>query len=238
MHSPDDKQYPLGQPKRARLPRRAVSNKDFSLPKPYRRQLFCEEPDRLTRLQISLLAFAGLLIATLTGVLALLAHESERSPQGKVIVAAARLESAEQVEARLASFPAPTVRIAQDLPPAPRTRPVVKARPIPKELPPVTPKMRPAALPALAFKKAAPAARAPVAVPARDKKRKPAPRREAPQPVPVRDPDEDLITAILLLTPAPLRAAPASTESLVRPTQICTGTVVKDDCVDVHKIKH
>jgi hypothetical protein len=129
LHSPDDKHYPLAQVRRAPQPRqRGVRKKDFSLPKPYRRQLFYEQPDRLTRLQVSLLGFAGLMVATLVGVLALLAHESEHSPDGKLIVTAP--------EARRTAYSAPPARAESELPPAlrhgPRTPPPLKAKPAPR----------------------------------------------------------------------------------------------------------
>lgn len=127
MHSPDDKHYPLAQVRGAPQPRRAVRKKDFSLPKPYRRQLFYEQPDRLTRLQVSLLGFAGLMVATLVGVLALLAHESAHSPDGKLIVTARH--------AQRIAHPAPPARAESGLPPAlrhgPRTPPLA-AKPAPR----------------------------------------------------------------------------------------------------------
>jgi hypothetical protein len=174
LHSPDDKQFPLVQIRRAPQPRqRAVRKKDFSLPKPYRRHLFYEEPERLTRLQVSLLGFAGVMVATLLGVLALLAQESEHSPEGKLIVIAP--------EARRASYPAPPARAESDTPPAlrhgPRTPPLVKATPAPR-LASLPRKPKPPPPP--------PPAKHPAAVPA------------APP-----DPDVTLIAAILLLTPAP-----------------------------------
>ncbi len=109
MHSPDDKHYPLAKAKRSPQPRRAVHKTDFSLPKPYRRQLFSEEPERLTRLQKGMLAFGAAMITTLVGVLALLANESDHSPEGKIIVEAARLEALDEAEAQLASYPAPAI---------------------------------------------------------------------------------------------------------------------------------
>ena len=107
MQSSDDKHYPLTKTKRSPQPRHAVSKKEFSLPKPYRRQLFSEEPERLTRLQMGILAFAALMITTLLGVLALLAHENDLSPEGKLIVAAAELEAVESAEAQIASLASP-----------------------------------------------------------------------------------------------------------------------------------
>jgi hypothetical protein len=199
LHSPDDKQYPLAQIKRAPQPRqRAVRKKDYSLPKPYRRHLFYEEPDSLTRLQVSLLGFAGVMVATLLGVLALLAHESEHSPDGKLIVIAP--------EAQRTSYPAPPARTESDLQPAlrhgPRTPPPVKARPAPRLASlPRKPKP-PAPLPPAKHPAAAPAA--------------------AP------DPDVTLIAAILLLTPAPApSAAPAVSMELPGCTHVVTPSCSK-----------
>lgn len=135
MPSPDDKHFPL-----APRPRRAVSKQDYRLPKPYRRQLFSEQADRLSRLQVSLLGFAGLMVLTLLGVLALLAHETAHSPEGKLIVAA----SVPAPHARRAAYPARPARPDGELPPAlrhgPRTAPPAKvqakARPPRKNPPP------------------------------------------------------------------------------------------------------
>jgi hypothetical protein len=199
LHSPDDKQYPLAQIKRAPQPRqRAVRKKDFSLPKPYRRHLFYEEPDRLTRLQVSLLGFAGVMVATLLGVLALLAHESEHSPDGKLIVIAP--------EARRTSYPAPPAATESDLPPAlrhgPRTPPPVKAKPAPA--------------PRLA------------SLPRKPKQAPPPIKHPAAAPVATPDPDETLIAAILLLTPAPAPApVPAVSMELPGCTHIVTPSCSK-----------
>ena len=248
MHSSDDKHYPLAKAKRSPQPRRAVSKKDYSLPKPYRRQPFSEEPQRLTHLQVGMLGFAALSIVTLLGVLALLAHESDRSPEGKMIVAAARLEPVDDAEAQLASYPAPPAPAEAPLPPAllhgvrgpelvqaaparPAAKPKTKAKAKAKAKAP----MRLAAGP----KKLQPHARVTAALLARAKKARP-PRKEPAVTVPAPDPDVALIAAILLLTPAPV---PASTPAVAlefagRAQAPCAPAVPKDPaCADLHKLK-
>ena len=218
MQSSDDKQYPLAALKRASQPKRAVSKKDFRLPKPYRRQLFSEEPDRLTRLQVSLLGFAGVMVATLIGVLVLLADEKERSPHGKpIIVARAELEDIDALHAQLTAFPPPAVEVRRDpapvLPHAPR--PSVVAKAAPKARPPLRPKATKATAVMLV-------------------------RSHQAAPLQAPDPDVALITAILLLTPPPAPAnAPAlSTELAGRGVAACTPNPVKDSgCTDLHKMK-
>jgi hypothetical protein len=260
LHSPDDKHFPLAKAKRPSRPRRAVSKNDFSLPKPYRRQLFSEEPERLTRLQVGMLAFAGLMITSLIGVLALLSHERERSPDGKVIVAAARLESVEAAEAQLASYAPPVPPPEAPLPPAllhgPRTAdPVQAAKPpappralaVSKLKAKVTTKAKAKAKPkqptrlALGPKKPVKRTQAMAALLAREKKAK-APRKipAVTVPVPAPDPDVALIAAIMLLTPAPVPAsAPSvSMELAGRAQKACVPAIPKDPaCTELHKVK-
>ena len=132
MQSSDDKQYPLTKVARRPKSGRTVSKKDFALPKPYRRQLFSEEPQRLTRLQLGLLGFAGVMVSTLVGVLALMAHESERSPDGKLIVAAARLDNVVQEGPQRVSYPpAPLIeKRERALAPGPEHGPKTAAVPV------------------------------------------------------------------------------------------------------------
>ena len=219
MHASDDKQFPLAKAKRTPHSRRAVSKKDFALPKPYRRQLFSEEPDRLTRLQVSLLGFAGLLVTTLLGVLALLAHETERSPDGKVIVAAARLEDIEPGPTPLPSFPPPLFppprAVAEaSLSPALRqgTRmvalPAAVGKPLEHTGRMTTVKLDPVRMTS-AVVTAQSRSRVVAALPLRARKVKMVRKAEStttPAPAPAPDPDVVLITAILLLTPAPAPA--------------------------------
>lgn len=243
MHSPDDKNYPLASAKRPPRPKRSVSKQDFKLPKPYRRQLFSEEPEGLTRLQIGMLGFGALLTATLIAVLALLAKESDHSPEGKVIVAAASLETVEPVDAHAAAVPALAVAA---IPPALQegarsTLPARASAPAPGRVPialktPV--KAKTPTLLAVAPKKA-PHARAVTALLAREKKRKP-PRGEPVVKHPAPDPDVALITAILLLTPSP---APASTPAVAMELAghaplICPPATPKHSaCTEVHMAK-
>jgi hypothetical protein len=221
LHPPDDKLLSLARPRQAPQPRRAVRKNDFSLPKPYQRRLFSEEPERLTRLQKGLLAFATLLVATLAAVMALLAHENARSPRGKVIVAAARLESLEPPEppeTQLLSYPSPAPMSAAPAPAsaAPPIRatppalagdgPALPAPPVPRAV--RAKAAKPARKLVAASKQPLPRARAAAALLAREKKSRPRPLRKAPvRSAPPADPDVVLITAILLLAPAPAPAA-------------------------------
>lgn len=248
MHSSDDKQYPLAKAKRPPQPRRAVSKKDFSLPRPYHRQLFSEEPERLTRLQMGMLGFAALMIATLLGVLALLANESDHSPEGKMIVAAARLEAVESAEAQPAANPTPAAPAEAPTPPAlqhgvrsgvpahaARTLAPARARAAVKPKEKAKPAPRLASFP----KKAPPAVRATPALLAREKKPKP-PRKEPAITVPAPDPDVALIAAILLLTPAPAPASapPVAIELAGRAQASCAPAIPKDPaCTELLKLK-
>ena len=194
MQASDDKPYPLASINGAPQPKRAVSKKDFRLPRPYKRQLYSEEPARLTRLQVSLLGFAGLMVATLIAVLVLLADEKDRSPNGKpIVVAAADLEDLQPVQAQRTVFPAELAQSRSDVPPALRQLPVAS----------VAPKAAIKAKPAL---RAMRRSRLPPALPSRP---------HALPPVLPPDPDVALIAAILLLTPAaptPASVAPLSME--------------------------
>ena len=248
MHASDDNQFPLAKAKRTTYSRRAVSKRDFALPKPYRRQLFSEEPDRLTRLQVSLLAFAGLLVTTLVGVLALLAHETERSPDGKVIVAAARLEDIEPGPTPLAAFPAKRPAPEHSLPPALRQGTRLVALPAPAGKPSERMERKPALKLTTARVATAPVAltargRVLAALPVRSKKVKVARKAvpaAVPVPVPAVDPDVVLITAILMLTPAPAPVvAPAVALELPgRGGAVCLSEVAKQlTCSDLPKMK-
>ncbi len=244
MHSPDDKHYPLEQPKRPSPSRRSVSKKDFKLPKPYRRQVYSEEPDRLTRLQVSLIGFAGLMIATLLGVLALMAHEDELSPEGKVIVAAARREPVDTDDGQYASFRSRAVKDESATPPAlrsgPRTAAKVSAAEEAMAKAKLKAKVKAEAAVRLAevAKKALPSARASAMSAARARKAK-ALTVQAASPASA-DPDVALITAILLLTPppSPATATLTATDQAAR-AQICLPTAPKgDNCTELHKAKH
>ena len=247
MHASDDKRYPLAQTKRPLQPRRAVSKKDFRLPRPYRRQLFNEEPERLTRLQVGMLAFSGLTIATLLAVFALMAQESERSPEGKVIVAAARLEPVETAEAELVSYSAPVAQSAPPLPPALQpgvpTAPAFQAATVQslsgKTLKNAKPKAKPPIRLAYAPKQPWLNARAKAILAAREKKLNP-PRKQAVPTAPAPDPDVALIAAILLLTPAPIpTTGPAVAMELSGRVQgTCAPAMASEhDCAGLHKLK-
>jgi hypothetical protein len=88
LHSPDDHPTALTTLKRPASPRRAISKKDYRLPRPYQRNSFSDEPRRLSRMQMSVLAFALLMAATLLALLALFANEDAHSTDGKLIVEA------------------------------------------------------------------------------------------------------------------------------------------------------
>ena len=250
MQSPDNKQYPLAKATRRPQSRRSVTKKDFTLPKPYRRQLYSEEPERLTRLQLSLLGFAGVMVSTLIGVLALMAHESERSPDGKLIVAAAKLEPVAQVdqaEAQFTAFAAPaapaakpepmpelpvrrSVKVAALLPPQPANRLQSALKPLKPK--PVEKEVR---IP----KKPPQHARITAALLGRDVKGKPV-RAHLVSSASTSDPDVALITAILLLTPTPVPAAAPSIsmELAGRGQTVCVPTAPKENnCHELHKMK-
>ncbi len=253
MHSPDDKHYPLAKAKRTTQARRAVTKKDFTLPKPYRRQLFSEEPERLTRLQKGMLAFGAAMITTLVGVLALLANESDHSPEGKIIVEAARLETLEEAEAQLASYPAPPKPAETPIPPAlargPHTPALTKVTKSPvaaraqlaakaKAKAKTKAKAMQATRLASAPKKPAQARTAPALL-AREKRPNPAHKAPA-MTAPVPDPDVALIAAILLLTPTPIPASspPLSVELAGRAQASCAPAMPKDPtCTELLKLK-
>lgn len=95
MPPPDDKQYPLATktaaPRVSRSAGRSVghsiSARDYSLPKPYRRKRFVEDKPDMSRSRVAMLAFSGVLIASLVVALALLAKENLHSPPVMVIAA-------------------------------------------------------------------------------------------------------------------------------------------------------
>ena len=229
MHASENKQFALAKTKRPAQPRRAVSKKDFRLPKPYRRQLFSEEPERLTRMQVSLLSFAALMVSTLLGVLALLAHESDLSPEGKMIVAAARLETVQAAH----------VQPVQPVLPA---APAAPAAPAQVAIPPALQHEPPIVVPAYAVR-ALPVVRTRLAAkshvnarPATRVANAPAARIAVTVPAP--DPDVTLIAAILLLTPAPVPAfaPPVAMELAGRAQAPCAALIPKDPaCPDLLK---
>ncbi|MEJ7806583.1 MAG: hypothetical protein WKG03_11785 [Telluria sp.] len=220
MHASDNKQFPLAKAKRPAQTRRAVSKKDFRLPKPYRRQLFSEEPERLTRMQVSVLSFAALMVTTLVGVLALLAHESDLSPEGKMIVAAARLETVQAAQVQPVLSTAPDAPAEAAIAPARQHAPPVS---VPAYA--VPPPVLPTRLAAKSGGKVRPATRVANA---------PAARFAVTVPAP--DPDVTLIAAILLLTPAPVptSAPPVAMELAGRAQAPCAAFIPKDPaCPDL-----
>ena len=176
---PDEKHYPLAAPTPAPRGRRSISARDYSLPKPYRKKKFVEDEPELSTLRKGLLAFSGLVIASLIAALALLAKENFDSPPVLVIAAP---KPAAPLPVALAEAPAPAF-----LPmPAPARSPMAAVHG--REDPPQAAPHRPTLL-----SSAARLARS---------------THVAPVPeVPAPDPDVVLISAILLLT-APSAAAP------------------------------
>jgi hypothetical protein len=227
LHSSHEKSYPVAKLKRPEQPRRAISKKDFKLPRPYRRQVFSEAPERLSRLQVSLLAFAGVMVVSLLGVLALLAQESERSPDGKIIVVAERATGGKAIADEAITFPPMRTPPVPLLPPMPRApgMPPQLARPGAGQKPPLHLIKPP--------RKAAPQRHVLARLPAKAAHA----RKERATPATVPDPDVALITAILLLTPPP---APPALPSLApelagRHPAVCTSIV--SSCADLHKMK-
>jgi hypothetical protein len=156
----------------------------------------------------------------------LLAQESERSPEGKVIVVAERA-SAEAAAGEPIAFPPMRV------PPAPLLPPMQRAPSLPPAL------ARPAAGQKLPLhlikppKKAAPQRHLLARLPAKTAHL----RKARITPAAVADPDVALITAILLLTPPP---APPALPSLApelagRQQSVCTSLL--SSCADLHKMK-
>jgi len=83
----DEKKYTLVSRKPSR---RSISARDFSLPKPYRKPIPGDQLRGSSRLRLVLLAFSGLLIASLIAALAILAHDNATSPHAMAIVEAAK----------------------------------------------------------------------------------------------------------------------------------------------------
>ena len=87
MPPADETHYPLAAAKPAPRVRRSISARDYSLPKPYRKKRFVEDEPKLSTLRKGLLAFSGLVVASLIAALALLAKENFESPPVVVIPA-------------------------------------------------------------------------------------------------------------------------------------------------------
>ena len=197
--------------------RRAISALSHSKPKPYRRAL-ADEPFRLSRVQIALLALGATVIAGLILTVAVIAQEHANATRGKEIITAQAAASAPPVQAvaaRPLTFPDVPPPMLDDsaLPiPAPRTPPLREppaGAGMAQEL--TLPRTVPAALLVLSGTSGP-------SVPA------PPPRataRLALHTAVVPDPDVDLIATILQLTPPP--------EPADLPNAVCTPAEVLDN---------
>jgi hypothetical protein len=131
VRPPDESKTTLVSRKPAR---RSISARDFRMPKPYRRPASAEARRGMSRLRLAMVAFSGLLIASLIAALALIAHENATSPHPLAVVAAKREQApvpaavSRSGAGRAGAPPAPAIsRQSADAPLAPS----------PAELPPV-----------------------------------------------------------------------------------------------------
>lgn len=159
--------------------RRSLAVLSHGKPKPYRRQVYVDEPYRVSRLHAILLALGATAVAILILALAVVAQEHANATRGKQIITAGQ---------ELAAPPAPSARerALAVVPPALDD----SALPIPVLRSPPAPALT--VLPVVAK---------PVA-PRSVKPRAPMPAHAA---APVADPDVDLIATILLLTQPPVQ---------------------------------
>lgn len=171
MRPTDEKKYTLVSRKPSR---RGISARDFTLPKPYRKPVPGDQQRGRSRLRQVLLAFSGLLIASLIAALAILAHENATSPHALAIVEATKAQP--KSEPRKAGSKGKTTAAAAAAAPAMAEAAPADTGPALEEPPPAMP-----------FDDAAPG----FAV------------EELQQ-----DPDVVLITAILLLSAAPVAEGP------------------------------
>ncbi len=94
-------------------PRRSVSARDYTMPKPYRKPVFSDDMRALTRQQVLLLGGATALIAGLIFTLALLARrQPDPAPLAEVVEPAAELLPVKAVRST------PKRRVAVKVPPA------------------------------------------------------------------------------------------------------------------------
>lgn len=210
MRPPDEKKYVLVTQKTKLRKSRSLSVRDYSLPKPYRKAMSGEERRGISRMQVALLAVAGMLIAGLIATLALLAHENVTTPRPKPIVAMSGKQAGDALLAP-AVFPgtppggvsgSPALAApfnARAVPPPPRRRgeraqdEAATAAPAAKEdnpLSELTPEVSP-------------------------------------------DPDVVLLTAILMLTPPPVLEIQHGTPA------ICTAASASaPECSEMHGMDH
>ncbi len=194
MSSSDDKKFPVANKTHGSRFRRGVSANDFTLPKPYQKKPFVEDEPETSKARIVMLALSGIAAAGLVTVLAMVAKDHfDTRP---VLVIAAPMEPPE---------------LADEAAPAKKTRSSMAAAKASSRAsrPPLAalgPKdfaaRRAAAKPAL------------LAVSSKTSR----PLRPLPKPEPAaHDPDVELITAILMLTPAPRG------EALNAASSVCTA---------------
>lgn len=212
MRPSDEKKYVLVSQRSKLKPRRALSVRDYSLPKPYRKPVNGEEYQGRSRTQFALLALAGVLIAGLVGALALLAHENVTTPRARPVVAATGEPGRDGVLAP-AVFPG--------MPADPLALPAQKKTPAGARLPPPglagssTPSRRAAVAAGIAAH-AAPRETSASAL-------------EDPSAAKESDPDVVLLTAILMLTP------PAPVEIQSGTPAMCTAArAASPECAGVH----
>ena len=180
MSPSDKKDYGLVTQTMRPRPRRSVSMRDYSLPKPYRKKVFVEEAPTPSRIKTVLWTVSGVLVAGLVVELCMLAQETMRQRELPIIAAAPR--------PAVDDAPAPLAMREQ----------VSAAAPI-AALAPATAASRHAVSPVLAAAGIG-AIRGKVHLASAGRPGKPSrlqPAALAPEP----DPDVVLITAILLLAP-------------------------------------
>ena len=88
MSTSDKKEYALVHPTMQPRMRRHLAARDYSLPKPYRRKVFLEEPPTTSKVTLALWAAAGVLMAGLIAELTSLAQENMRQRRLPIIAAA------------------------------------------------------------------------------------------------------------------------------------------------------
>lgn len=187
--------------------RRTIIALSHGKPRPYRRHMFSDEPHRLSRVQIGLLAFGATMVAALILSIAVIVQEHSNAERGKEIVAAQ--------PPSLPVYAPPTrsvgsTAILRDDSSLPATEPEVAHAPLPRLRPPplVRPPARPSVTPASTG-----------ALPHTARNRAPVlPKRAPPAPV---DPDVALIASILELTP------PSATQTDLSGA-VCTPAEVLD----------
>lgn len=203
--------------------RRAISALSHGKPKPYRRPAYSEEPYRLSRVQIVLLALGATAVAGLVLTVTVIAQEHANAMRGKDIIAAAlpassrmaTRETRAQVVASSIRFPAaPTPPVLDDAAlhiVSPLTLPMRRA-PVSSMPPPLT-LPRAQQLPSVQQRATRP----------------PAPPSPSPVVPAARaiDPDVELIARILHLTPAPVKDAAVPLPSACTPAAVLENLCVQ-----------